>query len=363
MMQRRMTFHIVTFILIILLLIIIGGNSHAQVRVELGKTPSLIDPAVQNTVKVIGRVTGPDPESIVIAAMWYGKKPEYSPPLQKDENNLFRHTFALGGERCGLVRFEARVKVSNVVIASEPEWTYVDCDPPRIQVDKPGDGQLIKPFAQVPIELKVEDDMLSNSRNLPPQISSGSKYTLKVEVDGSPSSTQEIPVMVLGQQPVRKFNITGLRPGQHAIRFTITDPSGKSDEKTIFVKADGTPPSVGITSYGNNDRITFYSGSVPALTINAEATDESGIDRVEFYVNGQGVGVVNTPSGGNRYTKTVGISEEGQKTIMVKAYDKTGNSSQSSITIFVAFEGKPKTVGPVPSPSKTVPEPQKTLPR
>lgn len=97
------------------------------------------------------------------------------------------------------------------------------------------------------------------------------------------------------------------------------------------------------------------------MRLNAEATDESGIDRVEFYVNGQGVGVINTPSDGkNKYTKIVGISEEGEKTITVRAYDKMGNHSQSSIRIFVNFEGKPKAVGAPPSPSKTLPGPQKT---
>jgi len=359
--ERRMIVYTLAFFLIFLIISI--GNSHAQVRVQLVDTPNVIDSSRQNTLEVKGTISGADPQSIVIFATWYGKKTENSPQLQKDERGLFKHTFSLGGERCGLGRFEARVRVSNVVIASEPEYTFVDCELPKISIDKPADGQFIKPHAPVPIELKVEDDMLSIIRNLPSEIHSGRKYTLKVEVDGSPVQTQDIPVLALGQAPVRKFNIPGLQPGQHAIRFSITDPSGKSDEKTIFVKADGTPPSIGILSPGNNDRITFRSGSVPSLTITAEPTDESGIDRVEFYVNGQGVGVANTPSSGNRYTKTVGISEEGQKTITVKAFDKMGNASQKSVTIFVNFEGKPKTVGPVPSPSKTVPGPQKTLPR
>lgn len=360
--QRKMTLHTFTFFFIIVSLIIIG-NSHAQVRVYLVNTPNLIDFSRQNTLEVKGGISGADPESIVIRAAWRNQV-DHSPPLQRDDRGQFKHTFSLGGDRCGPVRFEALVRVSNITIVSEPEYTFVDCQPPRIQVDNPIDGQLIKPYAPVPIELKVEDDMLSNSKYLPSSIvNSVRKYTLKVEVDGSPVQTHDISVLALGQAPVRKFNIPGLKPGQHAIRFSITDPSDKSDEKTIFVKADGTPPSVSITSPGNNDRITFGSGSVPSLNIAAQATDESGIDRVEFYLDGKGVGVANTPSGGNRYTISMGISEEGQKTITVKAFDKMGNSSQRSVTIFVSFMDKPKTIGPVPSPSKTLPGPQKTLPR
>jgi|GEM_PF-1759804 len=361
MFERKMTVYTLAFFLIFFIVSI--ENSHAQVRVVLFDIPNLIDSSKQNTLEVKGSISGADPKSIVILATWYGKKTENSPPLQKDEFGRFKHTFSLGGDRCGLVGFGALVRVSNVDVASEPEYTYVDCEQPKIHVDKPGDGQIIKPYAAIPIELKVEDDMLSIKGNLPSKISSVSKYNLKVEVDGSPVKTQDIYAYALGQAPVLKFQIPGLKPGQHAIRFSITDPSGKSDEKTIFVKADGTPPSVSISSPGNNDRITFYSGSVPSLNISAQATDESGIDRVEFYVNGKGVGVANTPSGENRYTKTVGISEEGQKTITVKAFDKMGNSSQSSVTVFVNFEGKPKTIGPMPSPSKTLPGPQKTLPR
>lgn len=259
--------------------------------------------------------------------------------------------------------FRAAVEMSNITIWSDPKYTFVDCEPPRIQVRKPADGQLIRPYAPLTIELKVEDDMLSDWKHFPPTIPPSiatSKYTLKVEIDGSPFTTENMDasfIRVYGGMTLA----SGLGPGQHAIRLSITDPTGKSDEKTIFVKADGTPPSVSVS--GNNDRYAFYSGSVPSLTIYATATDESGIEKVEFYVDGKGVGVEKTPYSGNTYRKIVGISEEGQKTITVRAFDKMGNSSERSATVFVSFEGKPKTIGPVPSPSKTLPVPQKTLPR
>jgi len=338
------------------------GNGHAQVRVLLVDTPNLIDSGKQNTLEVKGHISGADPDNIVIKATWHKNIIDFSQPLQKDERGQFKHAFSIGGNRCGVVRFEALVRVSNVTIASEPEYTYVDCDLPEILVDKPGDRQVIKPYAPVQIELKVRDDMLSDWKYLSSTIRSSSKYTLNVEVDGSSVQTNELYGQALQQLPVRKFSIPGLKPGQHAIRFSVTDPSGKGDEKTIFVNADGTPPLVRITSPGNNDRIGFGSGTVPALRLSAEVTDQAGIDRVVFYLDGKGVGVAETPSGGNIYTKKAGISEEGQKTVTVKAFDKMGNSSQSSVTVFVFFDGKPKAIGSVPSPSRTLPTQNTTLP-
>lgn len=363
MFQSRTILRILTFLIVFPVITI--GSSHAQqtVNVTLQDTPTIIDGAKQNSLEVRGRVYGSNPRKIVIQCAWsVGNTFRYdeSPPLQRDQNGNIKHTFSIGGNNCGFVQFKALVWVSDVVASSEWKGTYVDCDPPRILINKPGDGEFIKPRTPVRIEAKVEDDTISRTF----YILADTKFTLKIDVDGSTIQSYELPVNQLRQQPVRLFNIPGVNPGQHAIRLTLTDPSGKSDEKTIFVKADGTPPSVRITSPGDNDRITFGTGSVPSLRLTAEATDESGIERVEFYVNGQGVGLVNTPSdGNNKYTRIVGISEEGEKTIMVRAYDKMGNHSQSSTRIFVNFEGKPKAVGPPPSPSKPLPEPQKTLPR
>lgn len=368
MFQRKMIACISAFVFAFSIVTI--GNVYAQIRVDLlgPDLPPVIDGNKQRSIEIQGRVIGVgETRYIRIQSLWANlRKFDPSPALERDQYGYFKHTFSIGGaEKCGWVCFRGEVGVSNVSVASEEHCTYVDCNPPRILIGKPEDGQIIKPGTPIQVEVRVEDDMLLANVARKPYKLADTKYTLKVDVDGSTSLSPEFLAWQLKEQtPVRKFSIPGLSPGRHAIRFTLTDPSGKSDEKTIFVKADGTPPSVRIISPVYDERITIQGGSMATITVTVEATDAgeiaSGVEKVEFYMNGQGVGVVHAPSNGNRYTKTFGVPDEGQKTIMVKAFDKVGNHSQKSIQVFVAFEGKPKPTGQVPAPPKTLPTKPKT---
>lgn len=88
--------------------------------------------------------------------------------------------------------------MSDVKISSEWKGTYVDCDPPRILINKPGDGEFIKPRTPVRIEAEVEDDTISRTF----YILADTKFTLKIDVDGSTIQSYELPVNQLRQQPV-----------------------------------------------------------------------------------------------------------------------------------------------------------------
>lgn len=87
--------------------------------------------------------------------------------------------------------------------------------------------------------------------------------------------------------------------------------------------SDTTPPTCSITSPNNNDTV---SGTI---TVNAFADDNVGVDRVEFYVDGNMVGNDTTsPYSINWDTTSV---NNGAYTLQAKAFDAAGNVGNSEI--------------------------------
>jgi hypothetical protein len=134
--------------------------------------------------------------------------------------------------------------------------------------------------------------------------------------------------------------------GIYKVRVKARDVNGAesiwSDPLTVIIGGDSIPPYVEITKpeensvYLNNVKI----GSVPLATIiigylqiEVEARDaESGIDRVEFYVDGR---IVKTDTE-EPYT-CVFTESPGLHVIRVTAYDGAGNSASDSITVWKLF--------------------------
>ena len=92
--------------------------------------------------------------------------------------------------------------------------------------------------------------------------------------------------------------------------------------------SDNNPPSVSI--------VQPLNGSTVSKTIDvvASASDESGISKVEFYIDGKLAATVS----GEPYvymwnTRSV---KDGWHTLTVKAYDKNGNTADASIKIYVS---------------------------
>ena len=85
---------------------------------------------------------------------------------------------------------------------------------------------------------------------------------------------------------------------------------------------DTAPPSVSITSPGNG---TTVSG---AITVTANATDDVGVTKVEFYLDGalQATDIISPYT----WSWNSGLTSNGSHTITAKAYDAAGNSTASS---------------------------------
>lgn len=315
--------------------------------------PGFIDGTKQNSIEISGSAIGANFSDIRITADWIDlHQKDVSPPLVLENINHFKHSFSIGGQKCGYVVFSASARVSNVTFDSDQRQTFVDCYPPRVLVAKPVEGQMVKAGARMPVEVRVEDDSIVHSVARTRSI----VCPFRIEVDGETAESSELSFVKL-QQPL-KFNIGIPGEGRHGVRISINDPTGKSGEKTLWVNADGTPPAVRIVSPTNNQQVAATSGHLPSITVTVESTDlgtiASGISKVEFYLDGIGVAVARSSSGGNQYTATFGVTE-GQKVVKVKAFDKVDNVSEASVHITVAIAGKPAPKGPPPAAPRTMP--------
>jgi len=133
-------------------------------------------------------------------------------------------------------------------------------------------------------------------------------------------------------------SIDGLDPGK-SYQFAVTayDTTGtESSFSNVVTLEEQMPPNVTITSPLNAVNV---SGVV---TVNANASDNVGVTKVEFYVNG----VLTTTETSAPYTFSWDTSSlaPGAYTLMAKAYDAAGNVSQSSSSVNVVTDVIPPAV-------------------
>ena len=131
------------------------------------------------------------------------------------------------------------------------------------------------------------------------------------------------------------WNTAALPNGAASLFAKAFDAAGNASQSagvTVNVAngppPDTTPPTVGIVSpTGGN-----VSGTV---TVSANASDNVGVTRVDFYVNGALVGSdATTPY---QYAWNTAASANGPATLYAKAFDAAGNAAQSAtVTVNVA---------------------------
>ena len=124
------------------------------------------------------------------------------------------------------------------------------------------------------------------------------------------------------------WDTTGVAPGIHTVLATAFDAAGNSTAASLTLRVvDTLAPAVGVTQPTDQGVVR---GTVP---IRATASDNVGVDRVDFYVDSTLVGSDSTAPYETSWTSTA--YPDGQHTVRAVAFDAAGNSADSSVAVVV----------------------------
>jgi uncharacterized protein involved in tellurium resistance len=127
------------------------------------------------------------------------------------------------------------------------------------------------------------------------------------------------------------WNSASSSNGNHSVMSKAFDPAGNNSNDSVSVSvnnADTAPPTVSITSPANGAAV---SGTV---AVSASASDNIGVSRVEFYVDGVLKGTDTTSP--YSYSWDTTTASNGSHTVMAKAFDAAGNNNSHSISVTVS---------------------------
>lgn len=153
----------------------------------------------------------------------------------------------------------------------------------------------------------------------------------KIEVydNGRPVATDE-------QAPFSvDLTYTAADTGPHTLRIRLFDGAGgvsevlRQVEVAVLPTAD-TPPTVRLTP----EVLTVTTES--PVTLTATAQDDQGIDRVEFWLDGERVGL--RQEAPYAVTLTFGAAQGGRRTLTARAYDTAGQTSEARATLNVDID-------------------------
>ena len=142
------------------------------------------------------------------------------------------------------------------------------------------------------------------------------------------------------------WNSVSLADGYYTLRAKAYDSAGNSGSAAILVTLDNTPPDVALTSPAPG---AFVRGTV---LLDAIASDNNGMKRVEFYVDGTLVDSdINSNYQGAWYTTGVA---NGAHTLMAKAIDGAGNERTSAEVTVTVDNTAPTTALSTPAQGASV---------
>jgi chitinase len=201
-----------------------------------------------------------------------------------------------------------------------PRSASADTTPPTTSVSAPSQGATVR--GVVTVTAQASDNV---------GVSQVGFY-----VDGVPMATSSASPFTY------RWDTTRVSDGLHWLNVVATDGSGNygSDGGYLVSTANGgsvdtAPPALAITAPANGATV---SG---AVTVSAIASDNVGVTKVEFSVDGSLLATsTGAPYG---FAWDASTASPGAHTITAKAYDAAGNSADATITVNV------------PSPPDTTP--------
>lgn len=166
----------------------------------------------------------------------------------------------------------------------------------------------------------------SSTFSITPNVSSG--FTSSVNSVNLPSgATQNSSITVTSG--------ISTPDGSYGFNVTVSDNSNPGYSATANATyvvynppVDATAPAVNITNPADGSKVTSNS----RVDVRATASDNIGVAKVEFYIDGKRVSTDTSSPYSYRWSLSRKTAA-GKHTIMAKAYDAAGNSASSSISV------------------------------
>jgi hypothetical protein len=144
---------------------------------------------------------------------------------------------------------------------------------------------------------------------------------------------QPSPANRIGQSTSTTFTHTGVAAGTHYYLVTAQDVAGNvsapSNQASVLVLADTTPPSVTVTSPA--DQATVFG----SISVTASASDDVAVAGVQFQLDGNALGAERTTTPYSISWNTTTTSN-GPHSVKAVARDAAGNRAESSNNVFVS---------------------------
>ncbi len=128
------------------------------------------------------------------------------------------------------------------------------------------------------------------------------------------------------------WDTSGLN-GVYTLQFTAVFNDGSIDTDTKLVTLDNAPPAITLRTGDDVNTIRYPAQTVVSLV--ADASDNLTIERIEFYQNGELLGVDREWPYGFEYD----ITSVGTELFSAVVFDQVGNNSQSDLTVEIVRSG------------------------
>lgn len=124
-------------------------------------------------------------------------------------------------------------------------------------------------------------------------------------------------------ETLTQWDTTGLN-GLYAIQLQVVRKDQRVDTTTLQVTVDNQPPVVAIVSPSDGEKIT--SPKFDTVIFQANASDDQGLEKVEFYLDNHVIATL------NQAPFTISWkAQPGEHRFLVKAYDLAGNVSEATV--------------------------------
>ncbi len=286
-----------------------GTSPSGQLHLELWATQAPFSGSITSGYKLAQYALGALNAGASLASVSSGLVAWTGPPAGKWYVAMVLTEFT-GGSANGGYTVDDYLKFPDTINGSGPP--PADTTPPAVSITSPGGGNV---SGSVSISANASDNV---------GVSRVDFYVNGVLLASDPAAPYQVA-----------WDSTKVANGSATLRATAFDAAGNSANSanvTVTVAnappADTTPPVVSITSPGGGN----VSGSV---SISANASDNVGVSRVDFYVNG--VLLASDPSAPYQATWDSTKVANGPATLRATAFDAAGNSANSAnVTVTVA---------------------------